>query len=391
MGAIVRRGSRFYVRFTDADGKRRMIAAKGATRREHAATLLNTIERNIIEGRVGVPKPAAPDPAAERRRAITLREIGETFCSEFKAPRIKDPRDYRMEARSVLTVRVYPTLGDRSASAITQLDVENLRDALSEKYAPQSVTNTMNTISKIYGWARKQGLIDCDNPCKGAVRPRSEAFESITREKYLSKDEAAELMRCAEDLQRPGVASRQGLTLYPMIATALYAGLRRGELAGLRWSAIDFDRKQIEVSRSYDGKTKSGKTRHVPLAPALAPILRAWRDRHDRDPGELVFPVEGRMGRAYETLGLGELMVAAFGREPPKPWHALRHSFASHLVMGGANILSVSKLLGHADVKTTLIYAHLSPDHLASEVGRLNFSTAIAGVTPITTAVAQSA
>ena len=87
--------------------------------------MLNTpIERNVFEGKLGVPKPAPVDPEALQRRAITVREIGEKFTEEFSAPRIKDPADYRMEAKSVLTVRVYPTLADRAASAVTDRDIQ---------------------------------------------------------------------------------------------------------------------------------------------------------------------------------------------------------------------------------------------------------------------------
>jgi hypothetical protein len=65
----------------------------------------------------------------------------------------------------------------------------------------------------------------------------------------------------------------------------------------------------------------------------------------------------------------------------PKVWHGLRHSFASHFMMSGGNILTLQKLLGHSDIKMTLIYSHLAPDHLAAEVARKSFPTAPATVT----------
>ena len=111
--------------------------------------------------------------------------------------------------------------------------------------------------------------------------------------------------------------------LYPMIATGAIRGAAQRRVVRLEVaSPLDFDRSQIEVSKSYDGKTKSGKTRHVPIRPPSSRASSAiWRDRPDRADGGLVFPVEERMGRGEETLGLGELMAAAFGREPPKCWH----------------------------------------------------------------------
>lgn len=69
---------------------------------------------------------------------------------------------------------------------------------------------------------------------------------------------------------------------------AVYAGLRKGEVAGLTWSAIDFDRGMLRVERSYDGPTKSKHTRWVPLAPELAIALKRWRLRHG---GTLVITV----------------------------------------------------------------------------------------------------
>jgi integrase len=67
-------------------------------------------------------------------------------------------------------------------------------------------------------------------------------------------------------------------------------------------------------------------------------------------------------------------MKAAFGREPPKVWHSLRHSFAAHYVMAGGSIVELQKLLGHHDITVTLIYSLLSPAHLAAGVARLSFA-----------------
>ena len=56
-----------------------------------------------------------------------------------------------------------------------------------------------------------------------------------------------------------------------------------------------------------------------------------------------------------------------------RPWHALRHTFASHFVMNGGNILTLQKILGHADIKMTLLYAHLAPDFLGEEMNKVKF------------------
>jgi len=142
---------------------------------------------------------------------------------------------------------------------------------------------------------------------------------------------------------------------------------------------VQIDAGRIDVNRSYRLLPKSGKPRHLPIHPALAPILRAWRERCPATEGRLAFPVEPepgryRMGTAMDMLGLEEALRAAGCHVPAKPWHALRHSFAAHAVMGGASLYSVQRLLGHASPVMTQRYAHLAPDFLAAEVARLAFA-----------------
>jgi integrase len=384
---IVRRGTkdrpRFYLRYKDVDGVERMKAAKGARTKGEARDMLTAIDKRIMDGKVGIERPTEEQIA---KRSLTVEQLGEKFTDTFSSPKIKNPADYRMEAKSVLK-RIYPALGKRAAASVTSLDVEQLRDKLAtEKYKPQTITNTLMTLSKLYGWGKKQGYIDCDNPVRGVERAESEALAPITTDKFLSKKEVAQLFEHVDELAIPGIASEETIIARVMLYTAIFAGLRKGELFGLTWSAIEFDRKQIEVSRSYDGKTKSGKTRHVPLSKHLKPILKAWKEVCPKVAGDLVFPVEGRMGQAYETLGLAELLTGAGCHEPPKVWHGLRHTFASHFIMAGGNILTLQKLLGHSDIQTTMIYAHLAPEFMAAEVDRLAFARTVAGVTPITAA-----
>ncbi len=72
-------------------------------------------------------------------------------------------------------------------------------------------------------------------------------------------------------------------------------------------------------------------------------------------------------------LGLPELLVAAGNRPLQRAWHALRHTFASHYIMSGGNLLALQKILGHSDVKMTMVYAHLAPEFLGDEMDRIKF------------------
>ena len=80
-----------------------------------------------------------------------------------------------------------------------------------------------------------------------------------------------------------------------------------------------------------------------------------------------------RVAGPAAMLGLPRLLRDLGMREVPHPWHLLRHTFGSHFVMAGGNILALQKILGHSDVKMTLIYAHLAPDFLGQEMERITY------------------
>jgi integrase len=84
-------------------------------------------------------------------------------------------------------------------------------------------------------------------------------------------------------------AREEGEMAFACYSTAIYTGLRAGELAGLRWDDVDLEARRITVQRSYDGPTKAGDLRYVPILDPLLPVLRAWRLRC---PGLLVFPTQ---------------------------------------------------------------------------------------------------
>jgi integrase len=79
-------------------------------------------------------------------------------------------------------------------------------------------------------------------------------------------------------------AERYVPTLYPMIATAVYTGMRKGELYGLRWSDVKLTAATLRIAYSYDSTPKSGQTRSVPIHPQLLPILRKWRKECPQTP-----------------------------------------------------------------------------------------------------------
>jgi integrase len=367
MGDLVRKEKNgkfvgWYVRYIDSDGRRKQRASHQPTK-ALARRLLVDIEARVARGQCGLPA-AAPPP-----RELSVAQLCELYVSGYSRPRIKDLGRYRSEQRSALR-RILPQLGERLCSAVAASDVRRLRDRLAETYKPNTVMSTLRPLSTAYSWARREGLISCPNPCLGVERP---ARESLLE--FLGRDDLRRLLAAAEERARTRQRHADWL-LFGAIATTVRTGLRKGELLGLRWQDLDLQTRRLDVARSYRTTPKSGHCRHLRIPSQLCPLLQTWRELCPKTPEGLVFPVAGRggprLGRKVDMLGLPELLAELGISTLRRPWHALRHTFASHFVMAGGNILTLQKILGHADIKMTLLYAHLAPDFLGEEMDRLS-------------------
>ena len=152
----------------------------------------------------------------------------------------------------------------------------------------------------------------------------------------------------------------------------IFTGLRKGEIAHLEWSDIDFDNRVLHVQPKSDWTPKGGDARTIPLNNhALAALRQAWsayERRSDRDTNKLVFP--GRKGY------LGDIRACLNGAcdragVPRVRIHGLRHTFGS--IMGEkADVFSIQKAMGHKDIKTTMIYVDMSNPHIRDQVDKLN-------------------
>ena len=170
---------------------------------------------------------------------------------------------------------------------------------------------------------------------------RSEQQEEIVA---LNKVQAEELMRVCK------VADPK---FYPILLLGLHAGLRRGEVFGLRCGDVDLFKKRIRVAHSYDGPTKSGKTRYIPMSDELEKAMIAARNLLMRPVDESVFEQQNPNPRLRRLLGLAKLPMIRF--------HDLRHSFATMALENGISPRVVADWLGHSSVNTTLaIYWNLT-------------------------------
>lgn len=153
--------------------------------------------------------------------------------------------------------------------------------------------------------------------------------------------------------------------LTPMILISLNTGLRRGELFSLRWHSINFEQATLTI---MGDNAKSGKTRHIPLNTIALKVLKEWRQQAQHS--EWVFS-SSKTGEAFTHVKSAWASVLKKAQIENFRWHDMRHHFASKLVMAGVDLNTVRELLGHGDIKMTLRYAHLAPEHKARAVEKL--------------------
>lgn len=167
--------------------------------------------------------------------------------------------------------------------------------------------------------------------------------------------------------------------VFMLYATAIYTGMRAGELAALERGDINLERRLITVQRSFDGPTKAEDVRYVPILDPLLPLLRSWLLK---TPGRLLFTNEaGKMhqesARIFQETLHRVLEKAEFKKIQIKGkerhyirFHDTRHTFASHWVMNSGDIFKLQKILGHKSMQMTMRYAHLAPDAFAADYAR---------------------
>ena len=151
-----------------------------------------------------------------------------------------------------------------------------------------------------------------------------------------------------------------------IVQFAVNTGMRQMEIITLTWSQVDFERKLITLDNRQH-LTKSKKVRTIPLNETAFNVLNE-RFNHDHD---RVFTYNNKPINQDTFSQKFNKIIISSGLNPKLNFHSLRHTFASWLAQKGTSIYHISKLLGHANVKTTEIYAHLQQEDLRNAVNNL--------------------
>jgi integrase len=346
------------IRFTYPDGSpfRRRIKApvesRSAAKRWGEAREVDLLTR---------PSPAAVRKAdAERKEVPTLEKFQERFIAEYAKANRQKASGIASKER-ILRIHLLPRLGGKPLDRITTQDIQALKGDLA-KMNPKTVNNVLTVLGKLLKVAVEWEVIE-RVPCSIKL------LKLITPERHFYEFE--DYARLVE------AAAKCGARVHLMVRLAGDAGLRRGEIAALRWPDVDLRRGILNVQRAeWNGivdMPKSGRGRIIPLTKALGAVLQAHR--HLRSERVLCHD-DGSAVDAGDLQHWIEQATRRAGLAPSRSLHILRHTFCSHLAMRGAPAKAIQELAGHLSLSTTLRYMHLSPAARESAIRLLDLPLA---------------
>jgi integrase/recombinase XerC len=246
--------------------------------------------------------------------------------------------------------------GRGGATAPSEIDRRTVRRYLAHLgtrgRSSRTIARQLSSLRRWFAWLRRQGDVTAD-PTAGLAAPKGPS----RLPHVLRADELHQLLD--ESPVRPGTPPEVTARDDAVLEVLYGSGLRVSELCGLRTGDVDLDRRVITVWG------KGAKQRSVPLSEPSVSALAAWlhpcrSDMAGPTAGDRLFV--NRLGRPLTPRDVRRILDAR-APSPTHP-HALRHTYATHLLDGGADLRVVQELLGHADLTTTQLYTHVSRERL---------------------------
>lgn len=257
---------------------------------------------------------------------------------------------YRSDLSQMLSFVSHEKGKAASAADVDHLLLRRFLSQLSKSKKKSSIGRKLAAIRSFFRFLLRRGTIS-KNPAELVATPKKEQRLPF----HLDIDQATSLMEAPDETQKHALRDRAILEL-------LYSsGLRVSELTGLNTGEIDLSGGMVRVMG------KGGKERIVPVGSRATEALQDYLEQREdfgRNNGPLFLNTRGgRINRrsVARIVDVHVLRIAAFKRISP---HTLRHTFATHMLEGGADLRAIQELLGHASLSTTQKYTHVSIDRL---------------------------
>lgn len=309
----------------------------------------------------------------ERKRAAeeaeariqTVKQYGELVYMPRK--RVKCSDNTVLWYQYYLNKFIYPAIGNLKITQVTAAHIDNLvLKAQENGYAYKTVKGIYQTICQLVTMAYKSDLID-RNPADKTDSPERRKDERPHTINPFTLEEEQHLLKCLEK------APLQWRVYFTIMAET---ACRRGEVCAIKWRQVDFESNTITIDSSIvyvpgeeqkDTTTKTGQTRIVDITPATAALIKD------------LYQAQLKQGRLSPYLFHKKGSSEVISVQSPTAWfrkfgkqcgienchpHRFRHSWATMAIENGIPMATVSKVLGHSQISTTLdIYTH--PDHAA--------------------------
>lgn len=380
---------RYTYRYHNREGRQRVYTLGGAELTPTQARLL--AQQKAAEVTFGVDIQAvkqAERGAFVRQRDRTLLAYVETQWYPWAAATQKSAAEtYRVIQKDFAFLHQVP---------LDQISKDQVKQWMaSQTLKPSTVNRRVNALKGVLSHAVEAEVIPV-SPLRGLKGLNIDRHNPPT---YFTNAEEKRLRQALVDRERHHQARRDSGNawrlergyplrpvhespfsdhLMPLVLLDLNTGLRLGELFALEWKDINFTHRQLTVRGA---NAKNGQSRHIPLNTEAYEVLRDWRQTKEPD-SDLVFPSPTTGEKMTNIRTAWRALAKSAGLEGRR-FHDLRHTFASNLIMKGVDLNTVRELLGHKSLDTTLIYAHLAPEHKVQAVARLADRTDAPNVVPL--------
>ena len=323
---VYKREENWYIDFY-ACGRR--IRQKVGPSKKLAEQILNKVKTAVIENKY---------LDIRKKPKVNFETLVEQYLGYAKT----NKRSWDRDRRSLKCLS--RCFGGKYIYEITAHQIENYKMERSKTLSPASVNRELACLKHMLNKAVEWDMLET-NPAKKVKLLR----ENNQRLRYLTQEEIEKLYdSCAEHLK-------------PIVRTALFTGMRISEILRLKWEDIDFKQGIIFVRDS-----KNGEMKEIPINDQLMFTLKSPKFKSPyvfaQEDGRPRFSVRTAFENAVKRAKIMDFR-----------FHDLRHTFASHLVMSGVDLITVKELLGHKTINMTLRYAHLSPDHKRHAINCLRF------------------
>jgi len=256
------------------------------------------------------------------------------FADQYLEAHSKQNRSYYTDCKNMNVLKRF--FGGKDMQDITALDVQRFKIQRASEVSVATTNRALALIKSMFNRAVEWKKLT-ENPCTTVKLFK----ENNQRLRYLEQEDMKKLLDNSKGY------------LHAIVITALFTGMRKSEILGLKWKDCDFNRGLIRLTR-----TKNNETRTLPMSDKVKSALIAVQKHLE---SAYIFCKKngkpfGNVRKSFDKL-LKVCKIDGFR------FHDLRHTYASQLVMNGVDLNTVRELLGHKSLQMTLRYAHLSPDH----------------------------